>query len=50
MKQQAVTLILEEKIVKGTAGEVGREWKQDRYKDGEKGKTKMREREREKEG
>lgn len=33
VKQQAETLIVEEKIVKSTAGGIAREWKQDRYKD-----------------
>lgn len=47
VKQQAETLIVEEKIVKGTAGEIVREQKQDRYKDRERKEIKMRERERE---
>lgn len=46
VKQQAETLIVEEKIVKGTAGEIVREQKQDRYKDRERKEIKMRERER----
>lgn len=48
VKQQAETLIVEEKIVKGTAGEIVREQKQDRYKDRKRKEIKMRERERDK--
>lgn len=36
MRQQAGTLIVEEKIVKGTAGEIVRKWEPDRNKERER--------------
>lgn len=42
MKQQALTLIVEERTVKGTAGETVREWEQDRNKDWERTKKKKK--------
>lgn len=40
MKQQALTLSVEEKTVKGTAGETAREWEQNRNKERERTKKK----------